>query len=294
MTTVELGRTGIKINAIGFGAMRLGRSKELSDVESSEIIRKIVVLGANFIDTADVYCLSEDTRHRNERQIRAALQGIKSPVVVATKGGLVCFKDTCVRFGKPEHIREAIRASHQALGGSNPIQLWQYHQYDRNYRLEDTLAPVREAMSSGLIQHVGVSNVSLEELKRAREIVEIATVQNEYSLWVRAPEESGLLQYCEAEGITLIAWRPLGGAGKLKTLETNDVVIEIARRRAASPAQIVLAWLLARSRRVLPIPGTTSPDHFKECFEARKLVLTHHEVELLAQSVPIEAPHIAE
>lgn len=294
MATVELGKTGITVNSVGFGAMRLGRSKTLSDHQSSEIIREIVNLGADFIDTADAYCLSEETKHRNEKQIYSALTGFEGSVVIATKGGMICFNDTCIRYGEPKHIKKAIFNSHQALGGKAPIQLWQYHQYDRNFPLEETFAPVKEAMAAGLIQHVGVSNFSLDDLKRVRRIVDITTVQNEYNLWVRSPEETGLLKYCEEQQITLIAWRPLGGMGRLKSLPENHIIRQIAHQRKATVAQVVLAWLLARSPRVLAIPGTTSPTHFRECFDAQRITLTPDELKQLSEGVKTESPQIPE
>jgi aryl-alcohol dehydrogenase-like predicted oxidoreductase len=294
MNTTELGLTGIRINRVGFGAMHLARRTDITDEQARDVLKEIMSRGGDFIDTADVYCPQDDQIHRGEKQIFQALEQQLMPVCIATKGGLISYRGTCIRYGDPNFILSSISESHKCLGGKSPITLWQYHQHDKNFPLKTSLSAVKEAVSRGLVKHVGVSNFSLENLKRARDVIEIVSIQNEYNLWVREPESNGLLDYCEREGITVIAWRPMGGWNRVKTLNGIGELHDIARGHRRSVVQIVLAWLLSRSPRILAIPGTTSPDHFSECFESRNFSLSPEEITCLSGAITPEASQISD
>lgn len=184
METKQLGNTGITVSAIGLGAMPMSLSGRPSEAQSLQTIHHALDLGITFIDTAECYCQDGSEMHHNERLIHKALQhyeGDTSQLIVATKGGLVRQNDgKLTRNGNPAHLRQTIQDSFEALGGSKPIDVWQYHSPDPNYTIKEALTPVKEAVEEGLIRFVGVSNVSVEHIKRARDVIEIVSVQNHY------------------------------------------------------------------------------------------------------------------
>ena len=260
-----------------------------------KVVHRVLDLGVTLLDTSDRYCQDETAAHINEKQIAEALStysGDASAVCVATKGGMLRPSGMWVRCGKPDHISRTIRESFEALGGAKPIDLWQYHQLDRNYPLQETLAVVKEAVDEGLVRHVGVSNFTVEHIEQARQVVDVVSVQNEYNLWTRDVERNGVLQYCETEGITLLAWRPLGGKLRAKTIANNPAIAEMAQERQATPQQLVLAWLHAKSSRVVPIPGSTQIDNAAACIQSGKLRLDEAEVQRLSNAVKEEPPSL--
>ena len=210
----HLGQTEIMLSPIALGAMPLSISGRPAESQAIATIHRALDLGVNLIDTSDAYCQDESDKHHNERLIHKAIQqysGDTSRVLVATKGGLMRPNGAWTQNGNPQHLRKTIRESHAALGGQEPIDLWQYHSPDPNYSIEDSLTPAKEAVDEGLIRFVGVSNFSVEQIKRAREVVEIVSVQNQYNPWHRQPESDGVLEYCQTEGLTFLPWSPLGG-----------------------------------------------------------------------------------
>jgi|CXWL01.1.fsa_nt_gi aryl-alcohol dehydrogenase-like predicted oxidoreductase len=292
---VALGASQQRISAIGFGAMHLANGERCTPENATSVLHRALELGVTLIDTADRYCRDETDAHINEKQIAAALAtyaGDISRVCVATKGGMLRPGGMWVRFGKPDHIRRTIRESFEALGGDRPIPLWQYHQPDHNYPLEETLGAVKEAVDAGLIRHVGVSNFTVPQIERARRIVDIVSVQNEYSLWCREVERNGLLEYCEREGLTLLAWRPLGGTDRAKKLGENQSLNEIAHRRGVSAHELAIAWLLAKSSRVVPIPGSTRVAGVEQSVAASAIALHEHELRALESAIDEEPPSL--
>ena len=295
LDTVQLGESNVNISRMGFGAMHLADAASCSPEAATTVLHRVLELGVTLIDTADRYCTNESDAHCNERQIAAALStytGDASTVCVATKGGMLRPGGKWVRFGKPDHIRQTIRESFEALGGDKPITLWQYHQYDRNYPLEETLSAVQESVDKGLIQHVGVSNFTVDQLERARQVVELVAVQNEFSLVCRAAEQDKVLEYCQREGLSFFAWRPLGGRYRAKQLNDNQAVVNLAAERNASPQQLALAWLLAKSPQIVPIPGSTHLASVEACVHAAAITLDEREIQLLEASVGEEPPSL--
>ncbi|MDQ4124034.1 MAG: aldo/keto reductase, partial [Actinomycetota bacterium] len=219
------------------------------------------------IDTADSY-----GPEVSERLIGETLHPYPDDVVIATKGGLLRpgpgnWQPHCTR----EHLKKACDGSLQRLKVER-IDLYQLHTVDRKVPLEDSIGALKELQDEGKIRHVGVSNFSVAQIERARQIVDVVTVQNLYNLGDRSSEE--VLEYCEREGIGFIPWYPLGsgdllGSGRLS---------EVAAMHDASPAQIALAWLLHKSPVMLPIPGTSSIDHFEENLGAGRIELTAEEM----------------
>lgn len=286
MHTTILNQTGVSISAIGIGGMRWSIQDRPPEAQSIAVVHAALDAGVTFFDTADSYCLNETDKHHNERLIAKALgsyAGDVSHVHVATKGGLIRPGGRWEVDNCPDRLRETIRESYAALGGQAPIFLWQLHAPDTRYAMRDTFAPIRAAVAAGLIQHVGVSNFSVPHIDAAREFVEIISVQNEYSLWHRAPEEDGVLEYCEKEGLTFLPYRPLGGKERIPALQRHPIVGELARTKRCSPVQLALAWLRAKSPCVVPIPGPTRVESVHECVGAAEMTLTTHDVARLDQ-----------
>jgi pyridoxine 4-dehydrogenase len=247
----------LPVHRLGFGAMRItgpGIWGEPSDREGAiALLRRVVELGVDFIDTADSYgpFVSEDL-------IREALHPYDG-VVIATKGGLTRQgPDKWAPVGSPYYLRQCVEMSLRRLG-VDCIDLYQLHRIDTNVHLEDQLGALRRMQEQGKIRHLGLSQVSVEELAAAREIIEVTTVQNLYNLGDRSSED--VLDACEADGIGFIPWFPVA-AGPLA--RPDGPLAGIVTRTGIPAAQLSLAWLLRRSPVMLPIPGTSSHAHLEE------------------------------
>jgi aryl-alcohol dehydrogenase-like predicted oxidoreductase len=252
--TVELG--DLTVNRLGFGAMRLcgdsawGRPRDRG--HASRVLHRAVELGVNFIDTADSY--GPET---NETMISQALYPYPSGLVIGTKGGLVRpNRRSWIPDGRPEHLRRAIEGSLQRLRLER-IDLYQFHAPDPNVPFIESVGALADLQRSGKIRHIGLSNVTVAQLNLARTITPIASVQNTYNLRDRTSED--VLAACERLGIAFLPWYPLGGKRGLKAAKIR----QIALRRGLTHAALSLAWLLAKSPLMLPIPGTRSIDHLE-------------------------------
>ncbi len=272
--TLQLGDLAVK--RLGFGAMRLcgpGVWGEPDDPRGAEaVLRRVVEVGINLIDTADAY-----GPEVNERQISSALYPYPEDLVIATKGGYVRPGPGRWRTnGSAKHLREACEGSLRRLK-LHTIDVYQLHRPDSRVPFEDSVWALAELRDEGKIRHVGLSNVGVRELVTALDIVPIVSVQNRYNLTERSSE--AVIETCEREGIAFIPWFPLA-TGKLA--RPGGALDEIAARHDATPAQIALAWLLARSPAMLPIPGTSSVEHLEENVAATKLKLSDEEVATLS------------
>ncbi|MCF4966349.1 aldo/keto reductase [Nostoc sp. CMAA1605] len=286
MENQQLGKTGIFVSAIGLGAMPMSIYDRPPESQSIQLIHRALDLGITFIDTADSYCQDESDKHHNERLIHKALssyQGDVSQVVVATKGGLMRPNQSWVRNGSPEHLRQTIRVSFEALGGEKPLDLWQYHSPDPEYTIAESLAPVKEAVAEGLIRFVGVSNFSVAQIKQAQDVVEIVSVQNQYSPWERQPETDGVLEYCEQAGLTFLPWSPFGGRRRHQNLEEIPAIAHLAQAKGVSVYCIVLAWLRSKSPCILPIPGASKLSSIEDSINAVNVKLSEAEVQKIDQ-----------
>jgi aryl-alcohol dehydrogenase-like predicted oxidoreductase len=266
----------LTVKRLGFGAMRLcgpgiwGAPEDPGAAE--DVLRRVVEVGINLIDTADAY--GPDV---NERQISSALYPYPDDLVIATKGGHV--RPGPGRWktdGTPEHLREACEASLRRLK-LDTIDLYQLHRPDPRVAFEDSVWALAELHDEGKIRNVGLSNVGVRELVMALDIVPIVSVQNRYNLTDRSSE--AVIEACEREGIAFIPWFPLA-TGKLAS--PGGGLDEIATRHDATPAQVALAWLLAKSPVMLPIPGTSSVEHLEENVAATGLRLSDEEVATLS------------
>jgi aryl-alcohol dehydrogenase-like predicted oxidoreductase len=272
--TLTLG--DLTVNRMGFGAMRLtgpGIWGEPRDPEGARrVLRRAVELGVNFIDTADSY-----GPEVSERLIREALWPYPAGLVIATKGGLL--RDGPDRWrpdGRPSHLRQALEGSLERLGLER-IDLYQFHRPDPAVPYEESVGELVRLQDEGKIRHIGVSNVDEEQLDRALALTEVVSVQNRYNLSDRASE--AVLRQCESWGMAFLPWYPLAAS---QLTRPGNRLAEVASEHRATPGQLALAWLLARSPVMLPIPGTSSVEHLEENIAAAAIKLSPQDVELLA------------
>jgi pyridoxine 4-dehydrogenase len=262
----------LEVHRLGFGAMRItgdGIWGPPDDPEEAKrLLRRVVEVGVDLIDTADSY-----GPEVSENLIAEVLHPYPDGLVIATKGGLRrTGPGQWPRDARPERLKEACEASLRRLK-LDRIDLYQLHSPDPQVPFEDSVGALKELQDEGKIRYVGISNVSVEELHQARGIVEVVTVQNRYNLDDRRSED--VLDVCEEAGIGFIPWFPLD-TGRLA--EPGGALDRVAREHDATPAQIALAWLLARSPVMLPIPGTSSVEHFEENLAAAEIELSADEV----------------
>jgi aryl-alcohol dehydrogenase-like predicted oxidoreductase len=279
--TITLG--DLQVDRLGFGAMRItgpgvwGPPAQPPDGPDGAIalLRRAVELGVNFIDTADSY-----GPNVSEELIAQALAPYDG-VIVATKAGLVRpGPGVWNADGRPEHLREALEGSLRRLR-RDQIDLYQFHRPDPDVPFEESLGTFVEAKRAGKIRHIGLSNVSLDELERAVAMTEIASVQNRYSALDRHSQR--VLEECERRRIAFIPWFPLA-AGEATVAE--GALETVARDHGATSGQIALAWLLAVSPAMLPIPGTSRIDHLEENVAAAEIVLSAADLEALSPAGP--------
>jgi pyridoxine 4-dehydrogenase len=269
---------GIEVNRLGFGGLHLSGpgfwGPPADPGAARRLLHHALNLGIEFFDTADTYGGSEE-------MLADALHPYPPEVVIATKGGLWREGPEIGGFthwphaGRPEQLRRACEVSLSRLR-LDCLALYQLHSPDPRVPLVESVGALKELQEEGKIRHIGVSNVTAEELEVARGVVEVVSVQNSYSVADREHEQ--LLSVCERDGLTFIPWYPLAG-GELP--ESGSGLSQIAAARDVSRSQVAIAWLLQRSARLLPIPGTTSLHHLEQNVAAASLMLDEAEVALL-------------
>jgi pyridoxine 4-dehydrogenase len=275
--TVTLG--DLTVNRLGFGGMRLvgsgvwGPPKDRAAAHA--VLRRAVELGVNLIDTADSY-----GPHVDEELIAEALHPYPAGVVIATKAGFERpGPGRWVPNGRPEHLRDAVEGSLRRLRVER-IDVLQFHTPDPNVPFEDSVGALAELQRAGKIRHLGLSNVDVAQIERARAIVTVVSVQNRLAAdGSDDGEERDVLAYCERNRITYLPWAPLGGSGRQAAAFER-----VARAHGATPNQVALAYLLRRSPVIAPIPGTSSIAHLEENVAAASLALSANEMDALATS----------
>lgn len=265
----------IEINRLGYGGMQLTGQGVWGDAPDREnakkVLRAAVDAGVNFIDTADSY-----GPHTNETLIADALSPYPKDLLIATKGGFERTGPNQWRVnGHPEHVRQAIDGSLKRLK-KDVIDLWQLHRVDSRFPVEETLGPVVDAVKTGKIRYVGLSEVDVNQVKQAEKTIPIVSVQNLYNLGNRRWED--VLDYTLAHGMAFIPWYPLAsGPEKLK-----HKISGIAEKHQATTAQIALAWLLQRAPNILLIPGTSSLKHLEENLQGGNIRLSEADFKALS------------
>lgn len=310
-----LGKTGLEVSALGYGCMGLDFSygHKLSKDDGIILIRQAVDLGVTFFDTAEVY-----GPFTNEKMVGDALRPVRERVVIATKFGFNIVDGKMAGLNsRPEHIKQVADASLKRLG-IEQIDLFYQHRVDPDVPIEDVAGAVKELIAAGKVKHFGMSEPSAATARRAHAVQPIAALQNEYSLWTRGVETNGILELCEELGIGLVPYSPLGkgfltgamskdtklGQGDFRAMLPRftpeamahnqalvDLLKQIGIEKDATPAQIALAWLLAKKPWIVPIPGTTRLNRLKENLGAADIALTADDVtriENAAAAIQIE------
>jgi pyridoxine 4-dehydrogenase len=265
----------LTVNRIGFGAMRITGPRVLGEpadrTGAIAVLHRAVELGVTLIDTADSYGPGV-----SEELIAEALHPYPAGLVIATKGGFLRRGGGWIPDGRPSHLREALEGSLRRLR-IDRIDVYQLHTVDPRVPIEESVGTLGDLQAQGKIRHIGVSNVNVEELSRARNVARLVSVQNRFSLSDR--ESDDVVAACEQHGLAFLPWYPLA-VGALARSRTGHLR-PIARAHQATPAQIALGWLLKRSPVILPIPGTSSIAHLEENVAAARIGLTQEEFDAL-------------
>ena len=280
MTTMPTRRLGgLQVSAIGLGEMPMSLAGRPDEAQSVRTIHAALDAGVTLIDTADAYCIDEFEVGHGERLVARALSawpGDRDRVLVATKGGHTREGGEWYLDGRPEHLRQACEASLRALG-VEAIGLYQFHRPDPKVPFAESVGAMAELKAAGKVRLVGLSNVSVDQIKQARQLVQVASVQNEFSPRFRRSE--GELAFCAAEGIAFLPWSPLGGIGRGRDLGGRHRAFgEVAEAHGVSAQQVALAWQLAKAPAVIPIPGSSRPETITDSAAAASLRLSDDEL----------------
>jgi aryl-alcohol dehydrogenase-like predicted oxidoreductase len=272
MPTRRLG--GLQVSAIGLGEMPMSLAGRPDEAQSIRTIHAALDAGVTLIDTADAYCIDECDVGHGERLVAKALAawpGDRDRVLVATKGGHTRPGGSWELDGRPEYLRQACEASLKRLG-VEAIGLYQFHRPDPRVPFIESVGALAELRAAGKIRLVGLSNVSIDQIGQARDLIEVASVQNEFSPRFRRSE--GELVWCAANRIAFLPWSPLGGIGRGRDLGgRHRAFAEVADAHGVSPQQVALAWELAKGPVVIPIPGSSRPETILDSVAAASLRL---------------------
>jgi len=276
-----------EVSAVGYGALQLSVEGRPPEREGLAMLRAVFDSGTTLIDTADSYCMNQEEVGHNERLVRRALEewsGDRGQIMVATKGGHYRPGDGSWQVdGRPAALRAACERSMRALG-VDVIDLYQFHRPDPEVPFAESIGAFRDLREAGMVRLVGISNVSVEQIAEARQIVEISSVQNEFSpdFW-SSSQELGL---CSSLDIAFIAYGPLGGRNGARRIgDRHPVLASIANDHGVSPQRVALAWELAQSKKVIVIPGGRSVAPFLDDVEAGSMLLSEEEMAAIAGAV---------
>jgi aryl-alcohol dehydrogenase-like predicted oxidoreductase len=275
----EINGTGLRVKAMGLGAMPLSIQGRPDESQAFEVIRTFLEAGGDFIDTANVYCLDDSDIGHNERLIARTLDrlGKRDRVVVATKGGLRRPKGEWVVDGNPAFLRQSCEKSLKDLG-TDRITLYQLHAVDPNVGLLPSLEVLIRLREEGKIEHIGLSNVTLEILKAALRHAPIVSVQNRCNPFEKQDFRSGLIDFCRTHSITYIPHSPVGGHYGHVRLNQSALFERLAEKYGVSRYGVALAWLLAKGGHMLPIPGASKPASIADSLRALTIALADEDI----------------
>lgn len=269
-----LGGTGWSVLPVGLGGMPMSIQGRPDKTRSLDTLKAAFEAGIDLVDTADVYCLDDGDLGHNERLIAEAIRRFAGGrrIIVATKGGCTRPGGRWDRDGRPEHLLAACDRSLAALGVER-IDLYQLHAPDDRVRFEDTVGALARLREAGKVAHVGLSNVTVRQIERARTIVPIASVQNRCNPHDLRAFTDGVVGCCEANGIAFLPYSPVGGGRGVSRMRDDPALSQAARAVRADPLQVALAWLIAKSPVIVPIPGASRPASIRSSVAAAQLAL---------------------
>jgi aryl-alcohol dehydrogenase-like predicted oxidoreductase len=272
----DLGVDAPKVSAVGYGGMHLSIQDRPSEEQGIRVIHAALDAGVTLIDTADVYCLDDDDIGHNERLIARALRTggtRREQVIVATKGGMRRPGGRWEMDGRPQHLRSACDRSLQALGVEQ-IDLYQLHTPDPKVPLAESVGALADLQREGKIRWIGLSNVSVAEIRQAEAQARVTSVQNRLNPFFREALRDGIVEYCTRQGIGFLAYSPIGGGRLNRKLPGHPALQPIATRLGVTPHALVLAWVLARSPAVIVIPSARTVEHALDSITAADLQLS--------------------
>lgn len=277
--TRALGSSGLEVRPIGLGGMPMSIQGRPDRARSLDTLKAAFDAGIDFVDTADVYCLDDGDLGHNERLIAEGIRRFAAGkrIVVATKGGCTRPGGRWDRDGRPSHLLAACDRSLQALGVER-IDLYQLHAPDDRVRFEDSVGALSDLRRAGKVAHVGLSNVTVRQIERAERIVPIVSVQNRCNPHDVRAFQDGVLAHCEARGIAFLPYSPVGGGRGVAKVSEDPALVRVAGARGVSPQQVALAWLLAKSKGIVPIPGASRPESARSSAAAMDLALSEAEI----------------
>lgn len=278
-----LGETGETIPAIGFGGMPLSIQGRPSEEQAKQTLHAAIDAGMTLIDTADVYCLDDNDIGHNERLIASVLaeRPNRDEIRVATKAGLRRPRSAWTNDGTPEHIREACEKSLRALQ-TEQIWLYQFHAPDPKVAFEKSIEAFAELQRAGKFRWFGLSNVSVKQIEQAQKILPVVSVQNRLNPYFR--ESIPVAQECARRNITFLAYSPVGGGRLAKKLTQFDVLLDLAQKYNRSVHAIVIAWVRAQSKTVVPIPAARTIEHAVDSARAAELVLSDEDLQAIDET----------
>lgn len=286
MTDRALGPSAPRVPPVGFGGMPLSIDGRPAEDQGVRVIHAALDAGVRLLDTADVYCLSDEDLGHNERLVARALRewkGPRSEVLVATKGGLTRPQGRWERNGRPDHLQRACDRSLAALGVDR-IDLYQLHAPDPRVPFAESVGMLAELQRAGKIRWIGLSNVSVDQINAARRHVDVVTVQNRLNPFFREALDEGVVAHTERLGIGFLAYSPVGGGRLNKKLPTHPVAKRIAAHHEVSAHAVVLAWVLEQASNVLVIPGARTVEHALDSMTAGELRLEPEELRELDEA----------
>jgi aryl-alcohol dehydrogenase-like predicted oxidoreductase len=282
-----LGPGAPDVSAVSFGGMPLSiQDRPDNESDAIDVIHSVLDAGVTLLDTANVYCLDDDDIGHNERLVAKAVAnwpGDRSSIIIATKGGLTRPQGRWERDARPGHLRAACDRSLLALD-VECIDLYQLHAPDPEVPFEDSVGALSHLQKEGKIRWIGLSNVSVEQIETARQIVEVITVQNRLSPFFREAIDTGVVQHCADNGIGFLAYSPVGGGRLNKKLPGHPVLQSVAREHGISAHAAVIAWVLAQGPSVIPIPGARTVEHALDSLTAAGIELSAAGLEAIDSS----------